>query len=318
MTLTLTVDEPVWRRQVNSLRGRLGDELIPVIKGNGYGLGRAFLAELVKEWSTAYVAVGTVFELDDCPIPPPAPIVLTPSFDDHLDAIPPKALPTVGSAAHARHLRESGWEGRVIVKIATAMHRYGFPAGAVADEPSLAGLDVAAYAIHPPLTGTSTERTRDLLTTITGLPAGPEIHVSHLRPGDFEGLKVRMRHRKLRLRLGTALWHGDKSMLHLTADVIDTRPVVAGTPAGYRGTPAPGYGTLVMIGAGSAHGIAPLPDGRSPFHFARHRLDLLEPPHMHTSMVFVPGGQPCPRPGDSVDVQRPLIHVAPDRIVWTS
>ena len=73
----------------------------------------------------------------------------------------------------------------------------------------------------------------------------------------------------------------------------------------------PGDGTLVMVGAGTAHGVHPLGDGRSPFHFARRRLDLVEPPHMHTSMVFVPAGDPAPRCGDIVDVQRPLISDRP-------
>ena len=71
-----------------------------------------------------------------------------------------------------------------------------------------------------------------------------------------------------------------------------------------------------MVGAGTAHGVHPLEDGRSPFHFARHRLALVEPPHMHTSMVFVPSGDPTPRPGERIDVQRPLISTAVDEIVW--
>ena len=54
-----------------------------------------------------------------------------------------------------------------------------------------------------------------------------------------------------------------------------------------------------MIGAGTAHGVHPLDDGRSPFHFARRRLALLEPPHMHTSMVVVPAGEPGPEEGDA-------------------
>jgi len=37
---------------------------------------------------------------------------------------------------------------------------------------------------------------------------------------------------------------------------------------------------------------------------------------MHTSMVFVPAGEPTPRSGDGVDVQRPLISTAVDEIVW--
>jgi hypothetical protein len=37
---------------------------------------------------------------------------------------------------------------------------------------------------------------------------------------------------------------------------------------------------------------------------------------MHTSMVVVPDGQPCPAPGDEVDVQRPLTQTLVDTIVW--
>ena len=97
-----------------------------------------------------------------------------------------------------------------------------------------------------------------------------------------------------RLRLGTALWHGDKSFLHLSADVLDVRPVDAGELAGYRQAAVPAAGHLVMIGAGTAHGVAELADGRSPFHFQRRRLALHEPPHMHVSMGFVPNGEPAP------------------------
>ena len=116
-------------------------------------------------------------------------------------------------------------------------------------------------------------------------------------------------------RLGTALWHGDKSFLALRADVVEVRTVRARERAGYRLTDVRAAGTLVMVGAGTAHGVHPLPDGRSPFHFARRRLALLEPPHMHTSMVFVPAGDPIPAVGDEIDVQQPLTYVRVDRVI---
>jgi hypothetical protein len=37
---------------------------------------------------------------------------------------------------------------------------------------------------------------------------------------------------------------------------------------------------------------------------------------MHTSMLFVPSGEPCPVIGDAVDVQRPLTAVAVDELIW--
>ena len=178
---------------------------------------------------------------------------------------------------------------------------------------------------HPPLvTGEYTGRhVVDAITTwlaaleaLEGLVPSVPLSTSHLDPASFAALVATHPRRRLELRLGTALWHGDKSMLHLDADVLDTHPVDAGTPAGYRGDPVPSDGTLVMVGAGSAHGVAPLADGRSPFHFARRRLGLHEAPHMHTSMAFVPAGEPCPAVGDRVDVQRPLITTAVDEVVW--
>ena len=71
-----------------------------------------------------------------------------------------------------------------------------------------------------------------------------------------------------------------------------------------------------MIGAGTSHGVQTLPSDQSPFHFERVRLSLLEPPHMHTSMLFVPNTQKCPAVGDTVDVQQPLTRIYPDIITW--
>jgi hypothetical protein len=76
-----------------------------------------------------------------------------------------------------------------------------------------------------------------------------------------------------------------------------------------------------MVGCGSSHGVSALSDvgalsdGSSPFHFARQRLAMLEPPHMHTTMLTV-AGDPCPQPGDWVDVQQPMTRVYPDVIAW--
>jgi hypothetical protein len=140
------------------------------------------------------------------------------------------------------------------------------------------------------------------------------LYVSHLHHVSFGGLQQRHPRVRLRHRVGTALWLGDKSHLHLGADVIEVRSVAPGEHAGYRQAPMAIAGHLVMISAGTAHGVSELPDGRSPFHFARTRLALHEAPHMHTSMAFVPAGQMCPEPGDRVDVQQPLTRVWPDRV----
>ena len=62
--------------------------------------------------------------------------------------------------------------------------------------------------------------------------------------------------------------------------------------------------------------VEPLADGRSPFHYMRRRVDLVERPHMHTALAVVPDGAECPQAGDVVDVQRPLISVTVDEVIW--
>jgi hypothetical protein len=71
-----------------------------------------------------------------------------------------------------------------------------------------------------------------------------------------------------------------------------------------------------MIGTGSSHGVHLVGAEQSPFHFKQKRLELLEPPHMHTSMVFVSAKENAPKIGDQVDVQQPLTRVYPDVTTW--
>lgn len=316
MTLILRVDTPAWTRHIDDLAGRVAG-LIPVVKGNGYGFGAP---ELVRRASghSVLVAVGTEHELDALP-DDLAAVVLSPTLTP---SGRPRTIHTVGNDAHLEALTRVG--GNAVVKIRSSMNRHGVPAERSAELVSRcrrAGVDVVGLSIHPPLAGTSADHRTEIESLLAihdanGGDPNLAVWVSHLEPPDYDALRSAHPGREWRLRLGSALWHGDKSMLALRADVLETVAVRAGDVAGYRATSVPSDGTLVMVGCGSAHGVAPLPDGASPFHFSRQRLALLEPPHMHTSMCFVPEGRPVPSIGDEVDVQRPLIVTRPDRIEW--
>ena len=294
----------MWRSHIASVVNAV-DGLVPVVKGNGYGFGRTALAGLAAEFADT-VAVGTIHELDGLPAGLHV-AVLTPTL-----TAPPTDSPilTVASTDHVAAL--AGWSGRVAVKLTSSMQRYGRGVELVA-EARAAGLDVVGVSIHPPLAGSADDHRQEIVARLPTIDPELPVWISHLDPATSATLPSSHTYR---LRLGTALWHGDKSFLHLDADVLDVRPVRAGERAGYRLAPVDGDGHLVMIGAGTANGVAPLPDGRSPFHFARHRLALHEPPHMHTSMVFVPADEPVPAVGDRVDLQRPLTTTLVDEYVW--
>ena len=313
VTVRLTVRTAPWRSRIARLVGEV-DGLVPVVKGNGYGFGRQWLAGLAAEF-TDTVAVGTVHELEGLPAGLHA-VVLTPA----LTSLPPSVDPagvvlTVGRTEHVDAVvRQSDASAaqRVIVKLASSMQRYGSDATLV-DEARRAGLEVVGVSIHPPLAGEPSDHRRDVVARLAEIDPSVPVWVSHLDPDTYATLPDSHRYR---LRLGTALWHGDRSLLHLTADVLDVRRVRGGDPAGYRLAPVAADGHLVMIGAGTANGVTPLPNGRSPFHHEQVRLALHEAPHMHTSMAFVPDGGPLPAVGDRVDVQRPLTMTAVDEFEW--
>jgi hypothetical protein len=308
MTLTLHVDGDAWRAGARQALDDHGD-VIAVVKGNGYGFGRRRLAAEAAALGVGRVAVGTVHELADLRAFADPPIVLTPALAGDV-ALGAAAVLTVGSITHVQ--AAAGRRLPVVVKLASSMQRYGVDPprlGPLLDAAGAVGLTVEGFALHLPLTGDGGPEADAWLGR---LPAGAPLAVSHVDAATLAQLRARHPDHRIPVRLGTALWHGDKQPLALRADVIDVRPAPA--VAGYRLHAVPGPGTLVMVGAGTAHGVRPLPDGRSPFHFAHLRLALLEPPHMHTSMVWVPEGTPVPAVGDEVDVQVPLTYIAADRV----
>ena len=172
------------------------------------------------------------------------------------------------------------------------MHRYGGGIELVEHAQS-AGLRTVGVAIHPPLAGSDDEHRDDIVRRLPDIDPSLDVWVSHLAPATYAALprshryKLRIGHLPVAGRPRGAPPRGRRAR-HPPGDG-------RGAQVGYRLTTVDVDGTLVMIGAGSANGVAPLADDASPFHFARTRMALVEPPHMHTSMVFVPAGQPCPR-----------------------
>jgi alanine racemase len=304
VTIRLTVDRERWWNHATDVAAAV-DGLVPVVKGNGYGFGRANLAIAAARLSPI-IAVGTVHELDGLPDDTTV-VVLTPTLRAPATG---DAVLTVG---HRRHIEAlADWGGRVIVKLASPMQRYGRTVELVA-EAQRAGLRTVGVSIHPPLAGSDEDRVAFIVGQLEHIDPTLDVWLSHLSPGAYESLPASHHYK---LRVGSYLWHGDREAIKLEADVLDARPVEPGSTAGYRLVPIERAGTIVMVGAGSAAGVAALADGRSPFHFARRRLELIEPPHMHTTMVFVPRGEPCPAIGDWVDLQRPLTQTDPDELRW--
>lgn len=322
MALRLTVRRDAFFDHVRSV-ARGVPHLVPVVKGNGYGLGRGRLVEFVSELlpSVDTIAVGTVHEASDVPARYVAHVMNPVSDVDFssVASVPDNAVLTVGSQRDVDVLARHGWKGRVVVKISSSMRRFGVEReqfGALVHDIARIGGTIHACSIHPPTAGDDSSRLTEIRAWLPLLPECVTLSVSHLSAESLAQLRADNDSRRIEARLGTALWHGTKSHFALHADVIRTEPCRTGETAGYRATPVPGDGTLVVVGAGSAHGVMPLPNGDSPFHFSQRRMTLVESPYMHSSIAFGAAGEPCPAVGDFVDVQRPLTMVQPDVTVW--
>lgn len=315
MAVTLYVDRAAWFAHLGATWSAYPG-IVPVVKGNGYGFGRERLARLAVDLGVDELAVGTVHEAAGIP-PGPTVVVLTPALAHELVPLPDAVL-TIGSERHLAAAVEAGFGGRVVVKLVSQMRRFGVATDelkGLLDAVDRAGLGVHAFGLHFPLATPSEQHARAVRHWLLRLPAGATLQASHVTPADLARLAAANPQVRIRARVGTALWHGDKAPLHLRADVLDRRSVGATEKVGYQLGGVPGAGQLVVVSGGTAHGVYPLAGGLSPFHFRRTRLALVEPPHMHTSMLFVPKGSPVPEVGEELDLQRPLTQTMVDRIV---
>ena len=88
MTFALHVDAPRWRAQLMSVRDGVrqaiqdsNGDLVPVIKGNGYGLGNHNLVTEAGRLGLTHIAVGTIFEATELLADTDADILVLTPFD---------------------------------------------------------------------------------------------------------------------------------------------------------------------------------------------------------------------------------------------
>ena len=282
MTLRLNVDTISWKRHFREVANGFGD-LIPVVKGNGYGFGRTTLIQHAATLSKE-IAVGTVFEAHDVPKNCVA-IVLTPAGRELPESLPQTAVLTVGSLHHIENLKNNSWRGSVVVKLRSSMNRYGANNDELTNVLAAlknAGLTQVGWSIHPPLDGNQSDYLTEIKNWMLQVSSDLPWFVSHIDASGIRQLRQEFVQNKIRARSGTALWLGDKSMTHLIADVLDIRSIGNGETAGYRNVKIKQDGAIAMIGVGTSHGVHLVGAELSPFNFNQQRLELVEPSHMHT------------------------------------
>jgi hypothetical protein len=230
-----------------------------------------------------------------------------------------------------------------VVEALTSMHRHGLGADDVADiAAGLGGVRLEGIAFHLPMDRHGGYRPADEVSAwLRRLAAGgvptDVAWVSHLRAGELDGLRRDFPATTFRPRIGTALWLGDRGALQARGTVLDVHRLARGTHYGYRRRRATRDSHLVVVGGGTAHGVAleaPRtvrgPVGRSkavavgtlaaanlalsPFRWEGRQRWFAEPPHMHVSLLLLPASVTPPAIGAELDCDARLTTLHPDRV----
>jgi alanine racemase len=330
VSLTLYVDGDRWRTHLRAVEDT-HPGLVPVAKGNGYGLGLPRLARKAAWLGVDTLAVGTYSEVEHVTRRYPGSVmVLTPwrPFEPRL-VHGPRIVHTVGRLADLDLLAARDDRPRVVLERLTSMRRHGFSAADLRTAARRLGrLRLEGVALHLPMAhGSHLGEMGRLMTDVVAadLPTR-RVYVSHLTDAELTALRAAYPDYELRPRIGTALWLGDRGALDARATVLDVHPVERGDVFGYRGRSAPRAGSIVVVSGGTAHGIgleaphantslrdraAVMAKGgldaagfvRSPFTIGGKQRLFAEPPHMQASMLFVPSGTVLPAVGDQIGVR---------------
>ena len=332
MGLELHVDGPRWRAHLRSVADEIPG-LVPVAKGNGYGLGLGRLARRAEWLGSDVLAVGTYEELPEVAQRfPGSLLVLTPwrPFNAALPAaLAERVIHTVSRAEDLAPLLSQQPGARVVLERMTSMKRHGMAASQLWDAAARARsrARVEGVSIHLPMdrAGSNLAEARRLMDDVVGAEADT-VWVSHLRPAELVELAASHPGVRVRPRIGTALWLGDRGALRVTASVLDVHPVRHGESIGYRGRPARGASHVLIVSGGTAHGVGlSAPSGesrlrawvtnaakaglesvgvlRSPYLLDGEALRFAEPPHMQASMLLLPRGARVPEVGETLDLR---------------
>lgn len=342
MTLTLHLDTPAWRDHLRTLRNDTPG-LVPVAKGNGYGFGLRRLATEALRLDLDTLAVGTSLEVAevraggwDRDI-----VILTPWSRHDSVAVDlladPQVITTISRLDDLAQVSERAPQARIIGELLTSMRRHGLGRRDLANLRSLTtDVQFEGWTIHLPMRGTDLlAEARDLAHAATETIAAP-VWLSHLPARDYATLRTEL-NVDTRLRMGTPLWLGAPATRRITARVLDVHSVKRGERVGYWQRRVAKDGWVVVVSGGTANGVAltaptagatlkqrlvTVASGAldasghalSPYTIAGKKRMFVEPPHMQSSLVFLPGAGTVAI-GDELPVELRLTTATVDQVI---
>lgn len=343
--VTLQIDGARWRQHLSTV-AKATPGVVPVAKGNGYGFGLARLAEEAEALGVDTIAVGVVSEVAVVRPGFSGDVVILNPYEDSSDLAvsltqDERVITTVSRMADLSAIATQPGRPRVLVEVRTSMRRHGLAVEElVAVRDILDDVRFEGWSIHLPLLteGRYAEAERLGRVALDAVPG--TLWLSHLPAEEAVALGRQLggagaEPAPVRLRVGTRLWLGDPSSRTSTATVLDVHRVSRGDRVGYRQRKSAADGWVVVVAGGTAHGIgleAPTAAsslrqravavangsltaiGRalSPYTIAGKKRWFVEPPHMQSSLIFLPHSATPPAIGAEVPVELRMTTAAID------
>lgn len=340
MSLTLHIDTEAWRSHLRGVADRTPG-LVPVAKGNGYGFGLERLAQEATGLGSEVLAVGIQDEVrtvreggwqgDVVVLTPWSPADGTEVLhDEHV-------VSTIARLDDLAAAREAAPTARVILELRTTMRRHGLAVDELARAVDALGeLRLEGWTIHLPMVAEDRLGEARALAAAALAARRAPLWLSHLSDDEYATLSAEVGV-GTHLRVGTKLWLGAPGTTRVTARVLDMHPVSRGERIGYWQRRMPVDGWVLVLSGGTANGIAleapsaasslrqraitavtggmdALGLALSPYTVAGRKRFFVEPPHMQSSLVLLPGSGAVAI-GDEVPVQVRATTATVDRIV---
>jgi len=292
VSFTLHIHGEKWQTHLQSVvkavTSASGSSPVPVIKGNGYGLGQELLAATAMDLGADTIAVGTVFEIESVVSITQGDIVVLQPFDPRDSGAAAKwweigekfysgrIIRTVSNLEALIELATGAGGVRMILEARSSMLRFGFTepelVGALANSEIRSALAagrifIEGLSVHLPIERSALDSHAVEVMRWAGLweaetavwegysPPAPLIWVSHCTDSELATIRQSVSELIVRMRVGTRLWLGDRSALSAYGTVLAVHPVAEGVKVGYRQRSAGKNATLVVVSGGTANGI---------------------------------------------------------------
>jgi hypothetical protein len=297
MTFSLTVDAAKFRGNLVSVMNQYaqaGADLVPVIKGNGYGFGRTKLAREATRLGSSRIAIGTVWELEQALIDFAGEVVVLEPFNANDQAAKELwkrillhgATRTIVTLSDLDFADVTGVGAKLIyLEGKTSLNRFGLTASEISKVSSANGLTVRGLTLHLPIS--EPEKILDATSEISSAVNSKKlsgrlleiwnwivtyqdmavtsqqtrhISLSHVTAADVTELKLMCQSYNYDLtfdvRIGTQLWLSDDSSCTVAGTVLEIHELIDRQNIGYRQVDSHGHKRLVVVSGGTAHGVA--------------------------------------------------------------